>query len=280
MPSKGEHSAGDSRHIMRKAIASATARIPPRNIRTGRTATSASAEILSGVARLLVVLAVAGAATGALAATARLAQRTVMVPVRDLMLPVPVSGDLTYKTLGRTAVVDGKLQADLAAAQGQSTALLRALIDRNTPCGDRIAVREGQINARAPALRVTGTADYQRTVCIAGSEMSVVPRSPIHLDMLLHPVVQSRSLRVRAQVLDVRGTGPGIPASAEGPLKETLGKIISERIGELLPAGAMPADAALKSVSFYEAGGGGLMARVEFSGSLPQQTLDRLIGQR
>lgn len=280
MPSKGEHSAAGSRPTMRKAIASTIARIPPRKIWTGRTPTSALAHILSGVGRLLMILTVAGAATDALAATAKLVQRTVMVPVRDLMLPVPVSGDLTYKTLGQTAVVDGKLQADLAAAQEQSTALLRALIDRNTPCGDRIAVQEGQINARAPALRVTGTADYQRTVCIAGNEMSVVPRSPIHLDMLLHPVVQSRSLRVRAQVLDVRGTGPGIPASAEGALKETLGKIISERIGELLPTGAMPADAALKSVSFHEVSRGALMARVEFSGSLPQQMLDRLTGQR
>lgn len=265
---------------MRKTIASTIARIPPRKIWTGRTPTSALAQILSGVGRLLMILTVAGAATDALAATAKLAQRTVMVPVRDLMLPVPVSGDLTYKTLGQTAVVDAKLQADLAAAQEQSTALLRALIDRNTPCGDRIAVREGQINARAPALRVTGTADYQRTVCIAGSEMSVVPRSPIHLDMLLHPVVQSRSLRVRAEVLEVRAEGPSVPPSAEGLLKETLGKVISERIGELFPAGAVPADAALKSVSFDEVGRGALVARVELSGSLPRHTLDRLIGQR
>ena len=54
MPSKGEHSAGrDSRHIMRKAIASTIAQIPLRKIWTGRTPTSAFAEILSGVGRLL-----------------------------------------------------------------------------------------------------------------------------------------------------------------------------------------------------------------------------------
>jgi hypothetical protein len=230
--------------------------------------------------QLLTALAVVAMTSDALAATAKLATRTVMVPISDLVLPVSLSGDLKYKAVGQTAVVDGKLTADLIAAQEQSTALLRALIDRNTRCGDRIAIKEGRIGARSPALRVTGTADYQRTVCLAGNEVSVVPRSPIHLDMLLHPVVQSRSLRVRAEVLEVRAEGPSVPPSAQGLLKETLGHVISERIGELFPAGAVPSDAALKSVSFDEVGRGALMARVELSGSLPQHMLERLIGQR
>lgn len=248
--------------------------------RARRSRRSVAKEIHIEVIQLLTALAVVAVASDALAATAKLTKRTVMVPIRDLVLPVPVSGDLTYKALGQAAVVDGNLRADLVAAQEHSTALLRALIDRNTRCGDRIAVREGQIGARSPALRVTGTADYQRTVCLAGREMSVVPRSPIHLDMLLHPVVQSRSLRVRAEVLDVRADGPGVPPSAQGLLKETLGKVISEQIGELFPAGAVPPDAALKSVSFDEVGRGALTARVELSGSLPRHMLDRLIGQR
>jgi hypothetical protein len=222
------------------------------------------------------VLAAAGTIPGALAASAKIARRTVTVPVRDLKLPVPVSGDLTYAMREGTAVVDGRLEAELAAAQKHSTELLRALINRHTPCGERISVRQGQIGARAPALRVTGTADYERTICVAGNPTTIVPRSPIRIDLLLHPIVQPRSLRVRAQVVDVSASGTTIPSLA-GPLKATLGTVISDRIGELFPAGALPADTALKSISFDEVGRGALIARVEFSGSLPQAMLDRII---
>jgi hypothetical protein len=224
----------------------------------------------------MAVLAVAGMTQGALAASAKIVRRTVTVPLRDFVLPVPVSGDLTYATREGTAVVDGRLQAELTAAQKHSTALLRALINRHTSCGERISVREGQIGARAPALRVTGTADYERTVCFAGNPTTIVPRSPIHIDLLLHPIVQPRSLRVRAQVVDVSASGTTIPSLA-GPLNETLGTVISDRTGELFPAGALPADTALKSISFDEVGRGSLIARIEFSGSLPQAMLDRIL---
>jgi hypothetical protein len=83
-------------------------------------------------------------------------------------------------------------------------------------------------------------------------------------------------LRVRTQVVEVSASGTAITSLA-GPLKETLGTVISDRIGELFPAGALPADTALKSISFDEVGRGSLIARVEFSGSLPQAMLDRIL---
>jgi hypothetical protein len=221
-------------------------------------------------------LAAAGTIPGALAASAEITRRTVTVPFRDLVLPVPVSGDLTYARHDGTAVVDGRLEAELAAVQKHSTAVLRALINRHAPCGERISVREGQIGARAAALRVTGTAEYERTICVAGNPTTIVPRTPIHIEMLLHPIVQPRSLRVHAQVVDVTASGTTIPSLAK-PLKETLGTLISERIGELFPAGAVPADTAVKSISFDEVGRGGLIARAEFSGRLPQAMLDRIL---
>jgi hypothetical protein len=227
---------------------------------------------------LVTVLAAGGTIPGALAASAEIARRTVTVPVRDLVLPVPVSGELTYMTREGTAVVDGRLEAELTAAQKHSTELLRALINRHAPCGERISVREGRIGARSPALRVTGTAEYERTICVASNSTTIVPRSPIRIDLLLHPIVQPRSLRVRAQVVDVTASGRTIPALAK-PLKETLGTLISERIGELFPAGAVPADTALKSISFDEVGRGALIARVTFSGSLPQPMLDRILSR-
>jgi hypothetical protein len=103
--------------------------------------------------------------------------------------------------------------------------------------------------------------------------MTVVPRSPVYVDMLLHPVVQARSLRVRTEVLDVCASGAAMPSSAEPALKEILGRVISQRIGELFPAGGVPANVRLKSISFEEGKHSRLAARVEGAGSLPDRRL-------
>ena len=219
-------------------------------------------------------------ATAVAAATARLAPQTVPVPVHGMVVPVPVTGDVNYATRDGTADVQGRLTGDLAAAQKQSTALLQALLDRDARCGDYIAVRDGKLGAQAPALRVTGTVDYGRKACLSGKEITVVPRSPVFVDMLLYPVVAPRSLRVRAEILELRPQDASMPASAIAPLKEALSRVVSQRIGELFPAGSVPADVALKSLSFAEAKGGGLIAQVEGSGKLPQATLDQFIQRR
>lgn len=205
-----------------------------------------------------------------------IAPRTVRIPVGDLALRIPISGHLTYTARDGRALVDGQLEADLRAAQEQSTPLLRALLDRDTSCGDRIDVRRGRITGRAPALRVTGSVNYEHTVCVAGHRMTLFPRSPVDIDLLLYPIVEPRSLRLQAEVLDIRSRGASMPTAAAGALKKTLGKVIGDRIGEMLPSGALPTDVALKSLSFEEVERGPLVARVELSGSLPQAMLERL----
>ncbi|MFO1118729.1 MAG: hypothetical protein U1E38_00855 [Rhodospirillales bacterium] len=77
-----------------------------------------------------------------------------LVPIAGLQLPVAVSGELLYTVRGGQADIDGRLAADLAAAQQQSTALLAALFDRRQPCGERLSVREGRLGARSAALRL------------------------------------------------------------------------------------------------------------------------------
>ena len=166
---------------------------------------------------LIAVLAAAGTISVALAASAKIARRTVTVPVRDLKVPVPVSGDLTYVTREGTAVVDGRLEAELAAAQKHSTELLRALINRHTPAASAFPSGKGR-SAPARRLRVTGTADYERTVCFGGNPKTIVPRSPIRIDLLLHPIVQARSARSRSgrRCDRIRNDDPIVGGAVEG----------------------------------------------------------------
>jgi hypothetical protein len=248
-----------------------------QNNRLARSTRPAPGQALWRRALLVAGLLSSWSVAHAQAATATLPPRTVPVPLRDMLLPVPVSGDLAYTTRAGTAVVQARLVGDLSAAQRQSTDVLRALIDRNPGCGDRLAVRDGRLGARAPALRVTGTLDYERVACMAGRQMVLVPRSPVYVDVLLHPVVQPRSLRVRAEVLDVRSPEAAIPQAVQGRLKETLARLIDQRVGELFPSGLAPGDVALKSLAFEEVKPHRLVARLAGSGSLPQAALERLL---
>lgn len=226
---------------------------------------------------VIAALTLAAGMPGASAATSRSVSRTLAVPLKDLTLQVPVSGRIEYTTRSGKADVEGNLSGDLSAAQKQSTAVLRALLDRQEPCGDRIAVRDGRIGARAPALRVIGTVDYEKVACIKGRQVVLISKSPVFVDMLLYPVVQPRSLTVRAEVLDVRAPTAEIPRGLQPAIRDTFAKVISNHIGELFPIGMVPADVSLHSLAFEESKPGALSARLEAAGSLPQATLERFL---
>ena len=213
------------------------------------------------------------------AAKATLAPRTVFLPIGGLQLPVAVSGELLYTLRGGQADIDGRLAADLAAAQQQATALLAALFDRKQPCGERLSVRDGRLGARATALSVIATVDYGRTACIAGQEMKILPRALYDVEMLLHPVVGLRSLRMQAEILTLRRKDGQLPAALDAAMREMLGGMIGQRIGELFP-NAVPADLMLQSLSFDEEEPGRLAAKLRASGSISQTTLDQLVERR
>lgn len=213
------------------------------------------------------------------AAKATLSPRTVFLPIGGLQLPVGVSGELVYTLRSGQADIDGKLAADLASAQKQATPLLAALFDRKQPCGERLSVRSGQLGARGSALAVQASVDYGRTACIAGQEMKILPRALYDVEMLLHPIVGSRSLRMQAEVLTLRRRDGQLPATIDTALRDLLGSLIGQRIGELFPTG-VPEDLRLQSLSFDEAEPGRLAARLRTSGSIPQAMLNQLVSRQ
>jgi hypothetical protein len=218
--------------------------------------------------------------SAASAATANISPRTLSLPIGGLLLPVPVSGDVRYTMRGGRAEMDGRIAADLAAAQRQAPSILAALLDRKQPCGDRLAVRDGRFGIRDSALSVTASLDYGRSACVAGQAMTILPRSLYDVEMLLHPVVGPRSLRMRAEVLTLRRRGAGeLPAQIAAPLRQMLGALVGERIGELFP-GAVPADLTLRSLAFEEPQPGRLAVNLRAAGSVPQATFEQLINRR
>ncbi len=219
-------------------------------------------------------------ARAAAATTTALAPRTLSLPIGRLQLPVPVTGDVRYRIRDGQAEMDGRIAADLAEFQQQAPAVLAVLLDHRQPCGDRLSVRDGHLGARTAALLVVATIDYGRTACIGGQELKILPRSQYEIELLLHPVVSARSLRMRSEVLRlVRRDGP-LPVAVDAPLRQMLARLVDERIGELFPSGTVPPDLALKSLSFTDAGTGRLVARIEAAGVVPQSALERLLDRR
>jgi hypothetical protein len=214
------------------------------------------------------------------AATATLSQRTLSLPLGRLLLLVPVTGDLRYRLRDGRAEIDGRLTADLAEVRERAPAVLSALLDHRQPCGDRVTVRDGQLGAREAALSVVATIDYGGTACIAGQEIKILPRARYDVELLLHPVVSARSLRMRSEVLRLVRRDGDLPPVVDAPLRLMLAQIVDERIGELFPAGAVPPELALKSLSLAETEPGGLVAHVEAAGTMPQVALDRLLERR
>ena len=157
--------------------------------------------------------------------------------------------------------------------------MLAAVLDHRQPCGDRVTVRDGHLGARAAALWVVASIDYGRTACIAGQEMKILPRARYEVELLLHPVVGARSLRMRSEVLRLVRRDGALPSAVDTPLRQMLARLVDERIGELFPS-AIPAELSLQSLSFDEAQPGRLAAKLCASGNIAQTTLERLVDRR
>lgn len=227
---------------------------------------------------LVLVLAVALGPTPSKAApaTATLPGRTLSVPIAGLNVPVPVTGDVRYQVRDDRAIFDGRVAADLARFQDRAPALLSALFDQKQACGEQLSVRKGQFGARGEALLVNATVAYGRNTCIAGREVSILPRALYELEMLLRPVIGARSLRFQAEVVALRKQNGELPAVLLEPVRQFLGTLVSQRIGELFPAGSIPPDVTLKSLDFNQKSGR-LMAQVEVEGSVPRSVFERLL---
>ncbi len=230
------------------------------------------------ICSLLLALAVVLGPTPSEAApaTATLPGRTLSVPIAGLNLPVPVTGDVRYQVRDDRAIFDGRAAVDLARLQDRAPAVLSALFDQKQVCGEQLSVRKGQFGAREAALLVNATVDYGRKACIAGREVNVLPRALYDLEMLLHPLVGARSLKFLAEVVALRKQNGELPAVLLEPVRQFLGTLVSQRIGELFPAGSVPQDVTLKSLDFNQKSGR-LMAQVEVEGSVPRSVFERLL---
>jgi len=229
----------------------------------------------------MLVLAVALGATPSEAApaTAVLPGRTLSLPIAGLNLPVPVTGEVRYQVRDDRAIFDGRAAADLARLQERAPSVLSALFDQKQVCGEQLSVRKGQFGSREEALVVNATVDYGRNACIAGREVNILPRAVYDLEMVLHPLIGPRSLRFQAEVVALRNQNGELPAVLLDPVRQFLGTLVSQRIGELFPAGFVPPDVTLKGLDFSQKSGR-LMAQVEVEGSVPRSTFERLLEMR
>jgi hypothetical protein len=109
--------------------------------------------------------------------------------------------------------------------------------------------------------------------------MKILPRAVYSVEMLLRPLVGARSLRFQAEVVKLRKQSGELPPALLEPMRQLLGTLVGERIGELFPA-SIPPEVSLKRLEFVEAKSKGLVARIDVGGNVPRDTFDRLLQRR
>ncbi len=121
---------------------------------------------MRGIARIAFGVTLALSAAAVAAAEIPIRHRVVTIDVAGTVVPVPLAGRIT--TTGNGAALDARifLAADLGAAQRQIEPILRARLNRDDRCGERIEVKRATVAAMAPAARVTVALSYGRSVCV------------------------------------------------------------------------------------------------------------------
>ena len=88
------------------------------------------------------------------------------ITIKDQTVNITASGQLTQLRSGHDEhLFHLQLRADLAELQQNMAALLSSVLDKDNPCGDRIAIQSATLVPAAPAAIATVNLHYERWVC-------------------------------------------------------------------------------------------------------------------
>jgi hypothetical protein len=185
--------------------------------------------------------------------------------IADQPVAVVISGRLDARGESSIAV---SLDADLAGLQAQILPILRAQLNEDNRCGNRLSVEQAALAPEAPSAMLTAVVHFEKFACAKAFGKEMVKRlvgGNGTVRVRLTPVVDSPAgAHLNAEVL---------PIEADGQLGEILrsgqyGAALSEHIRKTLQSdlekstafkGALPPSitniAALRSAAFRDAAG-------------------------
>jgi len=199
----------------------------------------------------------------------------------------PVAIAVSGRVAARGDAAAVTLDADLAGLQEKILPILRAQLDQDNRCGDRLSIEQATLSPEAPSALLKAMVHYEKFACAKAFGKEIVKRL-----VGGNAMVRARLTAVVDAPAAVRLDAKVLPIEADGQLGEILrsgqfGAALSEKIRKTLQSdleksaalhGALPpavqSVAALRSAAFRD-GGGRLVLSV--SGDL-QATVEQVAG--
>lgn len=232
--------------------------------------------ILAGAILAWVMLALgaleARAADGAL----RLPSIPVKLDVEGRPLAVTVSGTVSPTPAAQGGeTLRARLEADLSDLQRNLTDILRAHLNRDEKCGDRIAVQNATLVPAAPAATLTANLHVEKWACAKALGKEVAKRltgGDAAVIVRLTPALEDAgAVRLDADVVSMDASGPLGDLLRSGPLGDALREKIRHSLVSSLrkvadfKASLPPAVqqiAAIRGAEFRDGGSGALVLAV------------------
>jgi hypothetical protein len=139
-------------------------------------------------------------------------RRTISLKFENLPIKIVASGEISVRARGGHEYILGlKVDADLADLQQNVTTFVRSQLDKNEPCGDRIAIEHAEIVPADPSLQALVQLHYERYACVKlfGKRRAekLISGNGI-IQMKFTPVIdEGRSLRLVPEVERIQADG-------------------------------------------------------------------------
>jgi hypothetical protein len=171
--------------------------------------------------------------------------RRVSLEIGKQPVVVTASGTVSASSRGNQEYLLAlRLDADLSDVQEHMTGLMRAQVDRNEACGDRIAIERAALLPAEPAVRAVIQLNYKRYACvklfgkrraeklIAGDGLVQVKFTPF--------VEDQKSLRLVPEVERIQANGSLGQLLRSGSIGATVREKISKALLSAMQRGADP----------------------------------------
>ena len=181
------------------------------------------------------------------------------------------------------------IDADLGGLQDNVTAILRAELNKDDRCGERLSIQAAKLLPAPPSGTLTASLHFEKWACIKAFHKNMAKRlaggdgiAEVHL---IPEVRDGTAVRLNAELGAIQADGSigemmQSPAFADA-LREKIAKALDKVQLETAIPRAIRSTVRLESVGFAEGGGGRLFLRIQATVTVPSRDakalLDRLV---
>jgi hypothetical protein len=211
---------------------------------------------------------------------------SVNVPVEGRQVELKVSGTATAADKGDALDVNADLTVNLADLRKQIGDIVRAKVNRNDDCGDKLDAHTVDLIAAPPIAKLTASAHYERWLCVLGAKTKIEQDGDVALE--LTPVVAGDTINVDVKLAEMHGNGvleELLRDNIFGPwlvdqLRTLLPKSLTiANLRDGLPPALRDVPATLEHPSIVDAGGGTPAIRCTLHITVPAEKVPALLQQ-